>query len=59
MLGFLRDRLDGVESYFRRIEVLPLAMPALLDFQFHSPDAILVLDADISVPGRRLIRGLR
>ena len=42
------ESFEGVESYFRSIEVLPLAMPALLDYQFHSPDAILVLNADLA-----------
>jgi len=42
------EMVPSAESCFVAVEVLPLVMPALLDFQFHSPDAILVLNADLS-----------
>ena len=39
---------------FRDIQVAPLPIPGFLDYQFHSPDAILVVERGTWPRGRRL-----
>ena len=48
----LRDDPAGVSRYLLGAERAPLPMPALLDFQFHSPRAMLLIADDL--PGELL-----
>lgn len=45
--AFARELAPVMSSWFHSIQVLPLPMPALLDFQFCSPHATLVLSTTL------------